>query len=173
MVEGGADFASEEEVLEAIWTGHKAVQPVIDMQEELIREAGKAKREFEAPASDPAVAERVRAVGQARLEEALVIPEKMARYAALGKVKKEILAALAEEFEGQRKRGRRGRLGPQGRAHAEHDHHPEEAHRRPGTDRGSAHLLRGRGPAPGPRLGSLHPGRDPGPGDHHPGHPGR
>ena len=103
MVEGGAEFASEEDVLEAIWTGHKAVQPVIDMQEELIREVGKAKREFEAPVSDPAVAERVRAVGQARLEEALVIPEKMARYAALGKVKKEILAALAEEFEGRAK----------------------------------------------------------------------
>ena len=101
MVEGGAKFASEEEVLEAIWTGHAAVQPVIDMQEELIREAGKAKRQFTAPQSDPALVARVRETGRESLEKAMVIPEKMPRYAAFKVAKKEIMAALAEEFEGR------------------------------------------------------------------------
>ena len=101
MVEGGAQYASEEEVLEAIWIGHAAVQPVIDMQEELIREAGKAKREFTPPQVDQALVDRVRQVGRASLEQAMVIPEKMPRYAAFKAAKKEILAALAQEFEGR------------------------------------------------------------------------
>ncbi|MHB1014611.1 MAG: polyribonucleotide nucleotidyltransferase, partial [Desulfurivibrionaceae bacterium] len=35
MVEGGADSLSEAEVLEGIFFGHKALQPILDMQEEM------------------------------------------------------------------------------------------------------------------------------------------
>jgi len=98
MVEGGAGYASEEEVLEAIWEGHRAVQPVIDIQEELIRAAAKPKREFTLPSKDEELAARIREIGEGWLSEALVVPEKMARYEALGKAKKRILEAMGEEY---------------------------------------------------------------------------
>ena len=43
MVEGGADNLSEEEVLEGIYFGHRQLQPVLDLQEELRQALGKPK----------------------------------------------------------------------------------------------------------------------------------
>jgi polyribonucleotide nucleotidyltransferase len=45
MVEGGAQMVSEDEILEALFTGHEAIQPLLKIQEELRREVGKVKRE--------------------------------------------------------------------------------------------------------------------------------
>jgi polyribonucleotide nucleotidyltransferase len=45
MVEGGAQMVSEDEILEALFTGHEAIQPLLQIQEELRREIGKVKRE--------------------------------------------------------------------------------------------------------------------------------
>ena len=42
MVEGGGQFIKEEDVLDAIFFGHKAMQPVIDLQCKLRNAAGKA-----------------------------------------------------------------------------------------------------------------------------------
>ena len=39
-------------MLDALWYGHEQIQPIIDMQEELVQRCGKAKREVEAPAVD-------------------------------------------------------------------------------------------------------------------------
>jgi polyribonucleotide nucleotidyltransferase len=49
MVEGGAEIASEKDMLEAIFFGHQAMQPLIAIQEQLVAEAGKAKRPFDPP----------------------------------------------------------------------------------------------------------------------------
>ena len=50
MVEGEANEVSESVMLDALWYGHEQIQPIIDMQEELVQRCGKAKREVEAPA---------------------------------------------------------------------------------------------------------------------------
>src|SRR5262249_51456862 len=52
MVEGGAYEASEAEMIEAITTAHKALQPVLAAQEELVRLVGKPKREVVPPPVD-------------------------------------------------------------------------------------------------------------------------
>jgi len=52
MVEGGAEILSEEDVLEAIWFGHQGLQPLLDIQDELVAAVGKAKREFTKPTVD-------------------------------------------------------------------------------------------------------------------------
>src|SRR5215469_5047782 len=44
MVEGGARMMPEAQLLEALFAAHEAAQPLIDMQEELVRGSGKPKR---------------------------------------------------------------------------------------------------------------------------------
>ena len=43
MVEGGGDVVREADMLEAIFFGHKAIQPIIDIQEQLREAVGKTK----------------------------------------------------------------------------------------------------------------------------------
>ena len=44
MVEGGSEFVSESDMIDAIFYGHRAIQPLLDMQESLKKEVGKSKR---------------------------------------------------------------------------------------------------------------------------------
>jgi len=46
MVEGDSKFATEDDMLEAIYFGHQALQSTIDMQIELKNAVGKEKRPF-------------------------------------------------------------------------------------------------------------------------------
>lgn len=46
MVEGGAHIIPEDEILEALFTGHDALQPLLQLQEELKQELGKATRQI-------------------------------------------------------------------------------------------------------------------------------
>ncbi|PLX84751.1 MAG: polyribonucleotide nucleotidyltransferase [Desulfuromonas sp.] len=100
MVEGEANLVSEDEMLEAIFFGHEAMQPLIDMQTELAKLVGKAKREFSVPEIDEALIARVTELAEARLAEAARIRGKQERYAAVDAVKADVKATLAEEFEG-------------------------------------------------------------------------
>ena len=45
MVEGAANFISEEDFLDAIQFGHEAIKSIVKLQEELVAECGKVKRE--------------------------------------------------------------------------------------------------------------------------------
>jgi polyribonucleotide nucleotidyltransferase len=96
MVEGGANIVNEADMLEAIYFGHDALQPLIDIQNELREKCGRAKRPFEPPAKDEDLVKQVEALAQEPLRAALAIPDKLERYAALKKVKTEILAQLGE-----------------------------------------------------------------------------
>ena len=102
MVEGGGDVVSEADMLEAIFFGHKAIQPIIDIQEQLKAEIGKTKRIFTPPEKDPALVEMLREKATAPLREVLVIPEKMERYAAVRTVKSQIIESLGEEMADRR-----------------------------------------------------------------------
>ncbi|WP_372678823.1 polyribonucleotide nucleotidyltransferase [Desulfosarcina sp.] len=106
MVEGGGDVVAEADMLEAIFFGHKAIQPIIDIQEQLKAEIGKPKRPFIPPEKDPALVEMLREKATARLREALIIPEKMKRYDAVRTVKSQIVESLGEEMA-----DRRGEIG--------------------------------------------------------------
>ncbi len=103
MVEGGGDVVSESDMLEAIFFGHKAIQPIIDIQEQLKAEIGKPKRPFSPPEKDPAMVEMLREKATAPLHEALIIPEKMERYTAVRAVKSQIIESLGEEMADRRK----------------------------------------------------------------------
>ena len=100
MVEGGAEFASEDEVLEALFFAQEAMKPVIDLQHKIIDEIGKGKLAVTPHVADTAVIYKVKADYHDRLTEALAIPDKISRYAAIGDLKAEVLEALNETFEG-------------------------------------------------------------------------
>ena len=102
MVEGGGDVVSESDMLEAIFYGHEAIQPLIDIQEQLKAKTGKPKRIFTPPEKDPALVELLREKASAPLHEALTTPEKMKRYEAVRLAKSQVIDALGEEMEARR-----------------------------------------------------------------------
>ena len=102
MVEGGGDVVSEKDMLEAIFFGHQAIQPLIDIQEELKAAMGKPKRPFEPPEKNPALVELVQEKAAGPLREALTVPEKMKRYEAVRAAKSQVVDALGEEMADRR-----------------------------------------------------------------------
>lgn len=105
MVECGAQEVPEQVMVEAIEFGHKAIQPLIDLQEQMAREVGKTKRNFTPFAIDEnlktSVFERITNPLNAILEQPY---NKKEQYAALDELKKEVInefAADDEELERQ------------------------------------------------------------------------
>jgi len=101
MVEGEAEFLTESEMLDAIFFGHEALQPLLTAQEELAKLVGNSKREFAVPQKDEALCARVAEVTEAEVIEAVKIQSKQDRYAALAENRVRVQELLAEEFEGR------------------------------------------------------------------------
>src|ERR1700677_100810 len=103
MVEGGAKFVSEEEMLDAIKFGHEAVQPAIAGQEKLRKAVGKEKREFVPDAGDVGFKKEVEAFLTPKIKAALNVREKLKRYEGFDGAKKEaaekFLSAITDDKE--------------------------------------------------------------------------
>ena len=94
MVEGGAHMLSEAIVLEAMFTAHEALQPLIALQDGLQRAVGKTKRTVTPPVVDAQLERQVRELGLPKLQAALATPGKHERYAALDAAKEAVVSAL-------------------------------------------------------------------------------
>lgn len=103
MVEGEADFVSEEDLLEAVFFAKDAVQGILAAQEELAKQVGTAKREVEPLAVDEELKAKVKELAFDRIAQAFKIKAKQERYAAVALIKEEVVAALADEYEGRGK----------------------------------------------------------------------
>jgi polyribonucleotide nucleotidyltransferase len=103
MVEGGSEVVNEKEMLEAIIFGHEAIKPIVEMQEQLMAECGKAKRDFTPPESDPELVAAVEAAASDRMRQAITIADKMDRQAATRALKADIRAELEATYEGREK----------------------------------------------------------------------
>ncbi len=97
MVEGEAKEVSEEIMLDALWFGQEQIQPIIQIQEELMQRCGKPKREVAIPEIDEELRTKVTAASQPKLVEALQITEKQERYQRLDAVVDEVLAEVFPE----------------------------------------------------------------------------
>src|SRR5579859_5657313 len=76
MVEAAANELPEDVILEAIMTGHRAMQPIIDAQEKLQKLAGKPKQQVAPPPVDEALKKKlVKRLGK-ELEAAIFSPDK-------------------------------------------------------------------------------------------------
>ncbi len=98
MVEGDGKFVSEDDMLEAIFFGHKSLQPVIDMQTELRKLAGKEKRIVPTDEKDEQFIERVASVGEPLVRELLSCPEKMVRQKKRSEAITSVIESLNEEY---------------------------------------------------------------------------
>ncbi|HEY2991074.1 MAG TPA: polyribonucleotide nucleotidyltransferase [Candidatus Binatia bacterium] len=94
MVEGGARMVPEDEILEALFFGHQAIQPLLDYQEQMKREVGKKKRLVPLVESDKALAQRVDAAARDKVLQAISVAEKLERYKKLDEVKKLTVAEI-------------------------------------------------------------------------------
>src|SRR5262245_35518237 len=103
MVEGGAHMLPEAQLLEALFAAHEAAQPLIDMQEKLVREAGKPKRPVEAPARDAALEATVQEHALPQLHAALANSVKQERYAALDETSDATATAIGGDDPVRRK----------------------------------------------------------------------
>jgi polyribonucleotide nucleotidyltransferase len=98
MVEGGAETVSEEDMISAIYFGHSAMQPIIEMQEELKKAVGKEKREIAKPEIDQELFKKITGLVNEKVHTAVQVRDKMERGKALGQVKEELVASISEEY---------------------------------------------------------------------------
>ncbi len=94
MVESEAKELPEALMLDAVMSGHKGFQPVIEAIIRLAEKAAKPPRDLIVP-DKGAVEAAVRELAEAGLREAYKITAKQERYAAIEAVKTKVMAALA------------------------------------------------------------------------------
>ncbi|MDD4071455.1 MAG: polyribonucleotide nucleotidyltransferase [Desulfobacterales bacterium] len=99
MVEGGGNIISEADILEAIFFGHKAIQPLIDLQLKLKELIGKPKRAFTQLEQDQALIDKIHTLVGSRMRECLIIPEKVPRNDAMRNFRAQVLDELGEDYE--------------------------------------------------------------------------
>ncbi len=97
MVEGGADFVSESDMIEAIFYGHEALQPMLDMQIELREAVGRPKREFIPKSDDKSLEAKIVEMATPLIQEVITTVDKMERQNKRGDVFKKVAEAFAEE----------------------------------------------------------------------------
>jgi polyribonucleotide nucleotidyltransferase len=99
MVEAGAQEVSEAEVLGAIEFGHECCKKIAAGIRELMRLAGKPKREFKSPEPDPAIYAAVDKASRVDLTDALNTQkhEKLESYALVAATKTRVVESFPEE----------------------------------------------------------------------------
>jgi polyribonucleotide nucleotidyltransferase len=106
MVEGGASIVPEDIVLDALYTAHAEMQPLIEMQEDLRKAVGKTKREVVAPEVDAALQSRVQELATPKIREALQFAGKQERATAMKQAQTDVMAVVRETFPEQEAEGK-------------------------------------------------------------------
>ncbi|CAM2061430.1 polynucleotide phosphorylase [Desulfovibrionales bacterium] len=94
MVEGSAKYIPHERLAEALAWGHKQIQPLLDLQEQLRDKVGTPKIKVVPPVEDTELQESVRALAEQPLTEAIFITDKMTRKSA----RKAVFLTLKEQL---------------------------------------------------------------------------
>ncbi|HIJ37059.1 MAG TPA: polyribonucleotide nucleotidyltransferase, partial [Deltaproteobacteria bacterium] len=102
MVEGGSLFVSESDMIEAIFYGHEAIQPLLDMQDELKAQAGKPKRIVEPDTEDESLKAKVEEIATPMLKAVISTADKLERQKKVKDVKISVQSALSEQYEGRK-----------------------------------------------------------------------
>ena len=97
MVEAGSKEVSEEDMLEALMFGHEAVKELCEFQKTIIEEIGLPKMEYEKLDITDELREEVKSLAADKLDSAMRIKEKLAKYEAIDNVKKEVVSKYEEE----------------------------------------------------------------------------
>ena len=100
MVECGAKEVSEQVIVDALEFGHKAIQPLIDIQEQMADEVGKPKRDYSAPIKDDELKKVVYERVTGPLQDIYSAPyDKNTLYNALKELEDTVILELFEDDE--------------------------------------------------------------------------
>jgi polyribonucleotide nucleotidyltransferase len=98
MVEGGAVFVPEDDLLEALDIAHKAIQPIIDLQEELRQKVGRPKQTFAVHEKPQELVEAVKALALESIRAVMTTPEKMLRKEKKKALHEQVVSSLIEKY---------------------------------------------------------------------------
>ncbi len=99
MIEAGADEVDDETMLEAIKTGHKEIQKMVEFINEIKAEIGKPKFEFESQEVDHDLFDAIEAMAAEDVKVALDTDDKNVREARLQPIKDAIHERFDAEYE--------------------------------------------------------------------------
>ena len=97
MVEGGARFVSEQDIINAIFFGYEALLPLLDIQDKLRERLGKEKIVVEQGGPFEELEEAIRELAYNSLDRIMRIPAKLERYAEKRNLKQSVTEALQEK----------------------------------------------------------------------------
>ena len=98
MVEGGALEISEADMIEALTVAQKGIRELIAIQEEGLKEVGQEKMSWSRTPAPDGLVDRVRALSESRIVEAMNQKDKQGRVRAIEAVMNDVAASLAAEF---------------------------------------------------------------------------
>ena len=98
MVEGEANFISEDDFLTVIQYGHEAIKDIVKLQEELVAECGKAKREIPEIEVNQKLNDAIDKLIEGKISDLNTPREKSERYDGIRNFKQSIVDAMSEEF---------------------------------------------------------------------------
>jgi len=98
MVEGEANFISEDDFLTVIQYGHEAIKDIVKLQEELVAECGKAKREIPEIKVNQELNDAIDKLIEGKISDLNSPREKAERYDGIRNFKQSIIDAMSEEF---------------------------------------------------------------------------
>ncbi len=99
MIEAGADELSEEEMVEAIMFGKNKIDKLIEIEEELISQAAKPKREYQPVDVKPEIVNKMESLVEEELEKAVEIKEKKKRNEEIDSIFDKAYEEIKKEFE--------------------------------------------------------------------------
>ena len=99
MVEAGAKEVNEEDMLEALMFGHEAIKELCNFQKEIIKEIGKEKMEYEVLEITDELKAEIKGKAENDLNNALRIKDKLEKYAAIDKIKEDIVNEYTSLYE--------------------------------------------------------------------------
>ena len=99
MVESSAKEVKEEDMLEALMFGHEAVKKLVEFENSIVKEIGEEKMEYESLEISSELKDEVTNLIHDDIDKALRIKDKLEKYAALDKIKDELINKYETENE--------------------------------------------------------------------------
>ena len=99
MVESSAKEVKEEDMLEALMFGHEAVKKLVEFENTIVKEIGQEKMEYEKLEITSDLKEEVTNLIKDNIDKALRIKDKLEKYAALDKIKEDLVNKYESENE--------------------------------------------------------------------------
>jgi polyribonucleotide nucleotidyltransferase len=99
MVEAGANEVDEDTMVEAIELAHKSIQPLIKLQEEVVKALGAKEKPYELFKADEGLFDAIQGFLSDKLGPAIRHQDKYVRHDALRNLEKETVAQFEEHYE--------------------------------------------------------------------------